>query len=61
MKIKLTEFVKNNIYDGSGDKIKLFGQELPNMTDISNFGTAIKTKLTEFSLKTISLTVLVIK
>jgi hypothetical protein len=29
IKIKLTEFVKNNIYDGSGDKIKLFGQELP--------------------------------
>jgi hypothetical protein len=48
MKIKLTEFVKNNIYDGSGDRIKVFGQELPNMTDIANFGTEMKIKLTEF-------------
>jgi hypothetical protein len=48
LKTKLESFVKDYIYDGSGDKIKLFGQELPNMTDIIQFGTEMKTKLTEF-------------
>jgi hypothetical protein len=48
LKTKLKSFVKDYIYDGSGDKIKLFGQELPNMTDIANFGTEMKTKLESF-------------
>jgi hypothetical protein len=48
LKTKLESFIKDYIYDGSGDKIKLFGQELPNMTDIIQFGTEMKTKLTEF-------------
>jgi hypothetical protein len=48
LKTKLESFVKDYIYDGSGDKIKLFGQELPNMTDIIQFGTEMKIKLTEF-------------
>jgi hypothetical protein len=34
LKTKLESFIKDYIYDGSGDRIKLFGQELPNMTDI---------------------------
>jgi hypothetical protein len=48
LKTKLESFIKDYIYDGSGDKIKLFGQELPNMTDIIQFGTEMKIKLTEF-------------
>jgi hypothetical protein len=48
LKTKLKSFVKDYIYDGSGDKIKLFGQELPNMTDIIQFGTEMKTKLESF-------------
>jgi hypothetical protein len=48
LKTKLESFIKDYIYDGSGDRIKVFGQELPNMTDISNFGTEMKIKLTEF-------------
>jgi hypothetical protein len=61
LKTKLESFVKDYIYDGSGDRIKVFGQELPNMTDISLI-LELKSKLNLLNLlKTISMTVLVIK
>jgi hypothetical protein len=48
LKTKLESFIKDYIYDGSGDKIKLFGQELPTFDDIGNWATSIKEKIGNF-------------
>jgi hypothetical protein len=44
----IKDWWKDNVYDGSGDRTKIFGQELPTFDDIGNWATSIKEKIGNF-------------